>query len=363
MNLSEEKALELLYGKGTDPVCAVNLHLEPVWTPDRRAAALLPYLTEEMVVSQNTGEPAVPLDGTVLFRGPEQEPLVCRIQRLELSDERLYLLQFSPAPAYRELTPVEIRTLLRTQTDISRNAVPRIMQAVHFAVSQIEDAADRNVQSCVKEAEDACYAILNGCVRCEEMFWYASFDAMTEAEIEVQELRIPIRRFIEQITRLTAGSLTVSVGMVDIGMYAKVDANRLFFALILMFLTTHGGDGRYSEMEISAQNIQDKIEIRMSFSKGKQQKTCFHEPAFRDISFSGNVILLERFCDVFGAKIIRETRNSRKECILCIPGAEPDYGSVPLSASIAQYETNAFSMMHVLLSDVIHAADFPAPKE
>ena len=357
MDKSVKRALELLFGGSEDPVCAVSRGLKPVWAPDDRARMLLRCLREELVAASETSEPVLPQDGTVLFDTGETQPAFCTIEPLALPGEELYLLRFPETPP-RELSPAETRLLLRAQTDLSRNAVSNIMQTLHFSETDEKAGKGVDLQKIIRETENACYELLNSCQHCEEALWYA-FDAPSAKENAPQDLYLTLRQFAGQIGKLTAGSLRITDCRMEHGLYARVNPDRFFYALMLMFLGTHGGAAVFNEMTLFAERRDDRICVRLAFSSGEGGLAAFHPPLSRNISITGNEILLDKFCRTFGAELIRGSNPAQPVCTLLLPAADPDTGSLPLASAIGSYDEGSFSPARILLSEIMDAGDFP----
>ncbi len=361
MDSSVMQALQMLWGSSEAPVCAVSRSLEPVWAPDDRFRPLLRVLRTELLSEDQTAVPVFPQDGTVLFDAGGSRPCCCTVLPLAVPGEELYLLRFPELPEDRHLTPAETRLLLREQTDLSRYAVANIMQSLYFSESSEKAGKKPDLQALIHEAEDACYALLNGCQHCEEMLWYAFCSPLDTENTGVQDLRMPLRQFADRIAELTAGSLRITECLIEPGLYARTDPARFSYALMLMFLTTHGGAPELNEMKLLAEQRDGSVRIRLSFSSGEQTCSVFRRTHIRNISLTNNELLLGRFCRTFGAVLNRGEDPARPECTLSLPAADPGEGALPLSSSKALYSDGSFSEMHILLSEIMRAADFPHP--
>ncbi|MBQ8920628.1 MAG: hypothetical protein IJ060_00500 [Oscillospiraceae bacterium] len=357
MDLSVQQALQLLYGSSEVPVCAVDRRLDLIWASDSRCRTLLSWLRKELPASVSSPGVILPPDGTVLFDIREDQPAACQIQRLTVSGEELFLLRFPEHSERRELTPQESRAMLRSHTDICRSAVASVMQTLYFAENDLRNGRAPDLREVIYDAEEPCYTIMDSCQHCEELLWY-TYHSQDEVQ-EIQDLTITLRQFAEKLTRLTGSSLKLTDCRIERGLYVKIDPERFAYVLILMFLSTHGGVPERNEMTLQAEERDGRVRIRMAFSKGRKRKSLFHLPLSRDISLANSASLLERFCRIFSAEIIRGDDPEKPECTLILPEAAPDYGFLPLSSLQNPYDEGSFGLLHVMLSEIIHPADFP----
>lgn len=364
MEQSIQDALQLLWGHSENPVCAVNSMLRQVWAPDGRAKKYLPGLAAELTASDSLPMPMLPPDETVIYTDAEGEAVSCSIRQLCVPDEPLYLLIFRQPAGGRRFTSAEARSLLRTQTDIGRTAAAQIMQTLRYLRSNIK-SDDTETCAWLASAEAACYSLLNGAAHCEEMFWYSAFNFDTQDQFAARDLRPTLRHFAEVTDMLTGSSLNLTECTIGPDLYACMDIDRLKFALLLMFVTTHGGDPRLTKMRFSASREESVIRIVMTFNGSEDEDTVsvLHTPQAADATLAGNEMLLSRFCEVFNAALTRQVLDGFTSCTLEIPAADSQKEDLrQFSSAVLAYDSGQFSLEHVLLSELMHPQDFGAQK-
>lgn len=367
MEQSVLNALQTLWGGSAEPVCAVNKKLEPVWAPDARTKKLLIRMSSELTVSSETLLPVLPPDGNVIFSDADGDAVRCTIRPIPAGDEPLFLLTFDRSPASRSFSPAETRAMLRAQSDAGHTAAAQFVQSLHFLIDEHPELNEPgSVDKWLSRAENACYGLLNSTAHCEEMLWYSGFDSESEEYKEfiiTQDISPTLRRFITDVGKAVGSNLTVTESAVGSGLFAAVDEERLLVALLLMFITTHRGDPKLRSMRFSAERAGDLIRISMAFTPGSGGESCMHPSMSRDISLTGNEMLLSRFCETFSASLTRQVLDGFSSAVLELPAQEKPERSAPrLGSSSFSYSAGRFSMTRVLLTELLEPEDL-APME
>lgn len=345
-----KKALDILYGSAGYPVCACDAAFCVQWQSGPRAAVLAEQLRAEQEgrpLSDDAVRQIMLTDGADAFR--------CETEPLADGTERLYLLRFFPAERSKTLNRTESVLLLKEQASLIHAAGASILYAadrLNRAPDEDGLPADPAVREPFLSIQDQCYALLRQSLCDHELLWYES----AAAPFPVIELTRPLRRFFGQTEILTERYLQAGCCDLDIRLFAETDENRLTFALTALLTEALRDVQGQNVLDLSARREDGMIRIVLVLRHDPaQQREPFPLPGRlrRSASPASDGLLLERFCDTFGARIRRRTEAGSLFCTLELPAADSP-GAVVRAASLLQEESR-FSLFHVMLSALIPA--------
>ena len=349
MKEQRKEALDILYGNAQYPVCAADRSLSIVW----QSCAQAEHLTEQLraVLSEPLRDGAVQstllTDGDAAFR--------CEIEPLAGDEAPLFLLRFLPAARSSTLNRTESVLLLREQNALLHSAGTAILYAAD-RLNRTPDADGLPADSAEREPflsiQDSCYALLRQSLCNQELLWYES----ASGPFGVIELTRPLRRFFGQTELLTERYLHAGVCDTESRLFAETDEKRLLFALTALLIG--------ALRDIDGQNV---LDLRAGRADGniRAELMLRHDPAYqkeplplfgrlrRSASAASADLLLDRFCETFRARVLRQAADGRIICTLELPAAEIP-GTV-LRAPAVLPEESRFSLFHVMLSALIPA--------
>lgn len=343
-------ALDILYGRAGYPVCACNAAFCIQWQSEPRAAVLTEQLRAEQdgpLFSNGAVRQILLTDGGDAFR--------CEAEPLGDETESLYLLRFLPAERSKTLNRTESVLLLKEQASLIHAAGASILYAAdRLNRSPDEDGlpADPAVREPFLSIQDQCFALLRQSLCDHELLWYES----AAAPFPVIELTRPLRRFFGQTEILTERYLQAGCCDPDIRLFAETDENRLTFALTALLTEALRDVQGQNVLDLSARREDGIIRIGLALRHDSAQQ---REPLplsgriSRSASPASDELLLERFCDTFGARIVRSAADGSLFRTLELPAADSP-GTVVRSSALLQEESR-FSLFHVMLSALIPA--------
>lgn len=354
-------ALQKLYCGTDELVCAATPQFQMLWQSDARAGELLPVLGRQLGGAEKTAEVPIPSDRTVVL-SYVSPPVVCRIDTLSEDGERYLLIRFQPVPEKRELDLPEMRAMLYSMVTTGRQAVISVLQAFHKVEELLQAnqlAADPAVERLLHEA---CYALLNHDVRCDELLWYENLGktqhAPEQAAFGSINLTSELSRFLSDLHAVTDGLIHVEAAEITDDLFAQTEPRRFQFALLAMFVLLQGSDPARTGFSLCAKQAAGQIEIMMTLRQimpPAEEPLPFRKRMQPDGTLLSEDVVLQRFCDAFGARYRVLTQAESVSGILTIPAAEPPQDRTQLGAGLARYNAGKCTLAHVMLSAVISA--------
>lgn len=321
MRLSDSMrlALETLYSDSNEPICVVDGTYHILWTSDSRAEQLLPSFCAAM---QASGTYALPIQGKEYCFPVGSDAVKCRIEILKGCEETVYLLRFSYTENLLD-RPVSSQPLLAVCAEEIRTALAVMVQAIAMLYEQLmavkaEPAAYDSVDMLLAP----CYELLNLSLRCSELVWYESVDT-EHTEYPAVDVGQILLKYAESLRKITKGILTVETNDPLVGLTAALDAERLEFALLIMFLLVQGGRPTHTLLRIAAERSDEDIEISMCAAETGDHAERLHPPLPHpdDGTALAAQALLQRFCRTFRCKLMKVQKKEGDTLLLRIPFA------------------------------------------
>ena len=350
MNEKLKAALEILYGNAEYPVCAADSKLDISWQSAARAAELTEKLRtalEGQPLRKDAVRQAVLTDGSEAFR--------CEAEPLTADAEQLFLLRFLPLERSLTLNRTESILLLKEQAALIHAAGSSILFAAD-RLNRSPDAdglpADPAEREPFLSIQDHCYALLRQSLCEQELLWYE----YAAPPFPVAELTAPVRRFFGQTELLTERYLHAGCCDLEPRLFVHADENRLVFALTALLTEMLRDMQGRNVLDLSAHREGGVVRIQLVLR---------YDPAFpkeplpvsgrisRSASPAADGLLLERFCNTFGARLMRRGKDGCLVGTLELPAADSP-GTILRSAPALREESRV-SLFHVMLSALIPA--------
>lgn len=315
----QKQALDCLYGKKTLPVCAVGSNAQLLWQNLCYEQRYLLLLLGQMPQDDGFHPPAE------MHLRESGGFIRCTAERMGDDPRSFYLLQFQPAAAYTDRSAAFTETLqafaagnrlaagdaLYALGDLHRSIVSSNCGEPAFL------AADRLLA--------ACYRLLHQALHCEELAWYAE---------EKENEPAPVTDLAEQGSRLSLAIQRIAGDLLPhhyseshVPLWVRAHEDRLFFALLAMYLLIHRYNGENTPVHIRCEENGTFGVISMETEpQDELRHTGAHVPvpSPADSTELSDEALLRRFCSRYHGTLLQHKTEKGSTLSLRLPLTEPD---------------------------------------
>lgn len=215
----------------------------------------------------------------------------------------------------RESLPLQVIGMLQARNQAEREALSAMEYAAGQLCGTADDAKNSAYLSLMKEVCRLQYRIICS----EELLNYEKPQVTAEAV----DLCRTMRRFVNRTETLTGGKITIGECLIPHGLYAKVQPERLSFVLLSMLEDVLREMPEANTMDFTAECVQTELRIGMTLRRDPERNAdafVFSVPAAATEPDSP-AELAKRFCESFGAGMLRQHADGKCISILKLPAA------------------------------------------
>ena len=340
-------AAEQLYAGSGKCVCAVSSRepgLPTLWATDENAELFAGYLRTQLSTAAN-GTPVPPADGLIALSGasPAQS---CRVEQFPESDPPFWLLHFTPSDSPRRSTPPEVRATVRTVVDTINENVAMIRQSISGRAS----AQDRAFSDYLS-AQASCFALRSCGTRLEELLWYEQYSAEDAARTDAVSVTEILSECSEDLKESLRKVLTVQTEVAD-DLYARVMPARLRYAVCAALTLLSQGDPVFGRFTLRALRDAEtvRIELELTRDPAPENAAAVLHPLIPDSSLISEQVLIQRFCDAFGAQYRQSNTASGVSGLLTLPAAD---APAAMHSTRIPYPAGNYSYCNTVLSRIL----------
>ena len=351
-------AVRLLYGNSELPMGLCNAEMELLWYSD---ASILPLYTQILaqLPCADDSEPLLPVNG--LFTVTEKnKTFQCQLLPLLIEKKEYYLLQVQRQETWHAISGKEMRSLFSAHSTDLRLICSDLVQAGE-AVSKLEGAETDEGKAASHLIGDSIYHLLHQAVRCQELTWYEGMSKHRLMQLPAVDVSAVLFETMEEIRYIMQDYVTVELPNDLRAMPARVDTERLHFALLNIFVLLHEGYPNRSLYYCEASCKQREITIVFTATavENRREKVPIlrRERHWQDSDTAASSrALLERFCKTFRGSVEFEWQGNASKCTLRLPTYATDTNRLKFSSDRENVMHNRFSLPYLLLSPIV---DFP----
>ncbi len=314
----QKQALDCLYGKKPLPVCAVSSGAELLWHNlcyEQRYLLLLGQKAQDVSFHPQTE----------IYLQENGGSIRCTAERMGTAADVFYLLQFYSEPT-QATAAKRIQEALQTCAAGNRLAAGDALYALGDLYRSI---CSSNCGESAFAAADrllaACYRLLHQALHCEELAWYTSEQGVIPAS--VTDLTEQGSRLSMAIERIAGELLPHSYTDSGTPLWIRADRERLFFALLAMYLLIHRENEGDIMVHIRCEESGIYGVISMEAEPlGEHRNAGVHAPdaSPADHTDLSDEALLHRFCQHHQGTLLRHKTGKGSMLSLRLPLTYPD---------------------------------------
>ncbi|HBI85102.1 MAG TPA: hypothetical protein DDX71_02260 [Ruminococcus sp.] len=345
-------AAEQLYMSSGKCVCAVSskiADLPLLWCTDEDAERLAGNLRAQLDTDSD-GSPVPPADGVIALSGTNPA-MDCRVEQFHNAEEPFWLLHFTPSDPARRATRSEVRSTARALVNTINENVALIRQASTDRPAAPERQFDNYLCT-----QASCFALRSCGTRLEELLWYEQHSAGEDSRPDAVSVTEILSECAEDLKDSLKKVLTVETSVAE-ELYACVMPARLRFAVCSAVILLSQGDPVFGKLQIRAVRAEDTVRIELDLAKAplSGETARMLHPLMPDSTLISEQVLIQRFCEAFGAQY-RQMNTAEGCCgILTLPAAS---APTVLHSSRIPYPTGNYSYCNTVLSRILTPAAF-----
>ena len=347
-------AVELLYGNSGLPMGICSAEMELLWSSDETVPPMHAQVLAQLSCSDDN-EPLLPANG--LFSVTERsKSFQCQVLPLTIENERYYLLQIQRQAVWHSISSKEMRALfLAHSTDL--HLISSALSQAADLLEKLEGAESREGIAAARLIDDSMYSLLHQAVRCQELAWYESMNKYRLMQLPAVDVASVVLDTMRDIRYVMQDYVKVEMPEFPQEMYARVDIDRLRFALFNIFVMLQEGYPNRTLYRCEASIKQREITLILTAAAVENRRD--HVPMLRrerhwqdSDSAASTRVLLERFCKTFRGSVEFERLSNATRCTLRLPTYTTETNRLEFSADRENVQHNRFSLPFLLLSPI-----------
>lgn len=217
------------------------------------------------------------------------------------------------------------------------------------------DAKEREAFLSVQEQSfSRLYALLCR----EELLWYETYNPAKQSERRVSDLCKTLRHFLNATDLMTGDFLAVGAHSIPNFLYADVQPERLVFVLLHQLVLMWSENPALNILELFAERAHGELRIDLKLRYSAEAETEPLPALMHTALQSGTLaeeaaLLTERFCSLYGARLIRHTADGVHCCGISFPAASLPDTRLTLHSDGAPPLIGAHTAYHAVLSCLI----------
>lgn len=276
----------------------------------------------------------------------------CKVINYPEYESGIYVIQINDEDVlYSAVKSRGVKETLINQSGALRNAVAGINSSVVMLRRKLDEAEMYDEQKYLDITDGNCRKLLNTSAGIIELIHYA------DKEIEMSALNLSriMDKFILKSSNILRNKIIFEQEIED-DLYVESDVNRLEFFLAALVVLARGDNKENNIIKITAERTEDcvSITVRSDSNGSDYDKTSFtqHVDMYKGSEFKVNLFVVERFCKVFGGRLLISADNETHALNVRLPLLK----DVPTEAKqiINEYDEGVFSKYHIIYSDILH---------
>lgn len=360
MDIAEKviAAAKLLYGGAEAAAGVCGADMELLWESDALVTLLHPILLNQLCCT-NGQKLILPPNGELTVT-EKRRTFRCRILPMVIEEQSFYLLELRPQEPERQISGGELQTLFSAYSTDLRLVCSDLLQAndsmLRLGAQQWESG-----RNAVQMIHNSVYRLLNQSARCAELAWYENFPKSRLRSVPAVDVSAVLYETMEEIRYVMGDYIAVELPAALREMPARVDAERLHFALLNIFVVLHDGNPNRTEYTCTAVRKAREIRITLTAANKESVRTKvprLHKQKYcRDSETAASAkALLERFCTAFHAQAEFTVDKNAAVCVLRLPSHKTQNQQLEFSSDRENMKHNRFALPYLLISPIV---DYP----
>lgn len=268
-------------------------------------------------------------------------------------------MKSAPQEPNRTLSDAELAQLRARSTE-DLCAIARLQEeAASFGAQRDDadiplDAAEREAYLSVQEQS---FSLLYELLCREELLWYETRTPADVPETENIDLCRTLRHFLNMTDQMTGEHLHIGAHEIPSFLYARVKPERLVFVLLHQLIQMWSGDLTLNVMNLFVGKAHGEIRIELLLRRDAEAGTepLPEHPLPGDTLHNTAAAMTERFCQRFGARLLRQDSEAERRCILSFPASGMLDTMLQLRSDGAPPIAGRHTAYHAVLSCLIPA--------
>lgn len=358
MRINEEiiHAIELLYGGNGSVFCLATMDMRVVWCSDHALSYAAGVVCSRLVCISATGEIFLPKDHRISLQ-IEDKHYSCMVDIVSVREEQYYLLRFWEDALKGALSPAATRELLDAYSGELRIISSKLIGETMALRTQIPTRKQAEAKQHLQSLTNSIYQLLNQSVRCSELVWYENFAGYDAKVCGAANVSATVRAVMDEIADVTKGAVAVAEPNTEEEVYAPVDAERLRFALLNLFVLLQCGDKTLTKLICEVTSQADTVSVTMIVrSKGIVKMPSMLRtpaPSLEEGAAASQKALLDRFCQVFRAKAEFSHDAESVSCVLTMPRIGAEAAGMTFCAPKPMLGENPYALPNLVLAPIL----------
>lgn len=259
---------------------------------------------------------------------------------------------------YRTLSDDAI-ALLRARNAADLSAAVALQETAALFGTQRDDAGipvDAAERAAYLSLQRALLFLLYELLWGEELLWYETYDPAKHSDADALDLCKTLRHFLNMADLMTGNYLAVGAHEIPRFLYANVQPERLTFVLLHQLIEIWNQDITLNTVELFASKEHGELRIDLTLRRDEHAGT---DPLPEPEGFAlhsapeGAASLTERFCRLYGARLIRRDAEGAHGCSLSLPAAGLLDTKLQLRSDGAPPIMGAHTAYHAVLAGLV----------
>lgn len=318
LDASVLRSLDVLYGLQSgreEAACAVGTQLELLWSNCDAAQSMLIALKGAVMGSPRLAEQLIGDSGNVTF-AYEGETCTCRRLRMrDAAGEAFWLLLFGKQQGRHGLCYSELRQLLGQHAQ----AIDRIVFEIESALTA--GAVAEHAPETAGQIRSTCAELLNLAQRESCLLWYEDAAGCGPSDFSPVDINAVAQMLTEEIAAAAGDAMKVKYLTQTEHCYARVDCEQFCCAVLSMLITAQRGNPQLTGLTVSVGNAQkaDRVCVSVGLTAAEGTDLSRLRSYTADGTACGEQLLLDRFCETFGAEMTASVREESALYSLTLP--------------------------------------------
>lgn len=251
--------------------------------------------------------------------------------------------------------------MLRARNTADLRAAASLQETAMLFGSQRDDAGipvDAAERAAYLSLQRALLFLLYELLCGEELLWYETYDPAKHQDADASDLCKTLRHFLNMADLMTGNYLAVGAHEIPRFLYANVQPERLIFVLLHQLIRIWDQDITLNTVELFASKEHGELRIDLMLRRDEHAGTDpLPEPESPVLQHCGvpdaAAALTERFCKLYGARLIRRDSEGARGCSLSLPAAGMMDTRLQLHSDGAPPIVGARTIYHAVLAALV----------